>query len=212
VRYLSCTVIVLVLLFGGSAAAEPIPISSGLIVFTDEPGAFDIAGSGFEVSLGWFPRVVNGTFWFDRCRSGCAPGTTLDFGTTTYAFSESFQGGGGEVNGVQYPQLFTSGELTFVGPKVVLPTDFLFDLTGAFTFQGNVAIFTTESRTGPPVFASELSGAGTARVIGGGGSLDDLEYTFNSPVPEPSTLIMLFSGLVGGATVLRRRAVPRRSE
>jgi hypothetical protein len=202
----------LVLLFGGHAAAEPIPINSGLIVFTDEPGAFEISGSGFDVSFGWFPRVVSGTFWFERCRSGCAPGTTLDFGTTTYAFSESFQGVGGEVNGVTFPRLFTSGELTFVGPKVVLPADFLFDLTGAFTFHGNVAVFTTESRTGPPIFSSELVGAGTARVIGGGGSLDDLEYTFGAPVPEPSTLVMLFSGLVGGATALRRRAVGRKSE
>jgi hypothetical protein len=34
--------------------------------------------------------------------------------------------------------------------------------------------------------------------------VDDVEYTF-TPVPEPSTLAMLVPGVLGVATVLRRR-------
>lgn len=60
----------LVLLFGGTSAADPVTVTSGIINFTDEPGGFEVAGNGFGVSFGWFPKVVSGTFWFDRCREG----------------------------------------------------------------------------------------------------------------------------------------------
>jgi hypothetical protein len=212
-KSLACSLITLFLLFRGTAAADPIAVTSGFVAFTDEPGAFRVAGSGFDVAFGFFPQVVSGTFWYDRCASGCAAGTAVDFGTTTYTFSESFQGFGGTVNGIDYPQLFRDGELTFTGPTIVLPS--VLDpgagplLLGEFTFRGNVSLFTTESRTGPPVFSSELTGRGTARVLGGPISsdlfqVDDVEYTF-APIPEPSTLTMLVPGVIGMATVLRRR-------
>ena len=214
-RELLYPLIVLILLFRGTAAADPIAVTSGFVAFTDEPGAFRVAGDGFDVAIGFFPQVVSGTFWHDRCVSGCAAGTTVDFGTTTYTFSQSFQGVGGTVNGIDYPELFRGGELTFTGPTVVLPSVFPEPgspgplLLGEFTFRGNVSLFTTESRTGPPVFSSELTGRGTARVFGAPISsdlfqVDDLEYTF-APIPEPSTLTMLVPGVIGVATVLRRR-------
>jgi hypothetical protein len=159
--------------------------------------------------------VVSGTFWYRHCASGCAPGTVVDFGTTTYTFSEHFQGFRGTVNGVEYAQLFSGGQLTFTGPNIVLPSVFPQPegpgpvLRGEFTFAGNVTLFTTESRTGPPVFSSELTGRGTARVFAGRIPSDlflvhDLGYTF-TPVPEPSTLAMLVSGVIGVAAALRRR-------
>jgi hypothetical protein len=102
-RYLLYPLIVLILLFRGTAAADPIAVTSGFVAFTDEPGAFRVAGSGFDVAFGFFPQVVSGTFWYDHCASGCAAGNVVDFGTTTYTFSEAFQGYGGTVNGIDYP-------------------------------------------------------------------------------------------------------------
>lgn len=198
---------------GTSAAADPVTVTSGTIVFTDEPGFFDISGDGFDISLLWSPRLVSGTPFGKHCESGCVPGTAVDFGTTTHAFA-AFQAGG-TVDGVMYPMLFAVGELTFNGPQFSAPS---FDenglARGAFTFDGNLSIFTDEPHTAPPVFARELTGQGTATVFGDvvspGGlfsfqSGDDLHYTFTSPVPEPATLVMLVSGLVGGAAGLRRR-------
>jgi hypothetical protein len=201
-----------VLLFGGTSAADPLTITSGVINFTDEPGGFDVAGQDFDLDFGWFPKVVSGTFWFDRCRAGCPLGSTVDFGTTTYGFHEQFQGYGGSVNGVSYPELFRIGEVTFTGPVIAIPPtlpETFARLEGPFSFHGTVSLFTEPSGT-TPIFSGELTGRGTAKAIvsidaPGTAIVEDLDYIFGSPVPEPSTLVMLVSGLIGGAAGLRRR-------
>jgi PEP-CTERM motif len=214
-RYLLSSAVALVLLFCGTSAADPLTVTSGTIVFTDEPGGFVIGGAGFDVGVsGWAPTLLGGNPNppFDRCAVGCAPGTVIKFGTVTYGFSEDSQGYSGTVNGVTYPALFTTGEVTFNGPRLVAPSTTYF-AEGPFTFQGNLSIFTDVLHTGPPVFAEALVGRGTATAIGyipSDSSLfffgrgDDLLYTFASPVPEPSTLLMLGSGLIGGVAALRK--------
>ena len=214
-RHVLDLLIALVLLSRGVAAADPITVTSGFVAFTDEPGAFRVAGTGFDVAFGFAPQVVSGTFWYDHCASGCAAGMVVDFGTTTYTFSENFQGYGGTVNGIEYPQLFRTGELTFTGPAIQLPSMLPEPgtpnalLLAPFTFSGSVSLFTTEERTGPPIFSSQLTGRGTARVFSAPISsrlfvVDDLEYTFTA-VPEPSTFAMLVPGMIGLAVLRKRR-------
>ena len=79
-----------------------VTVTSGTIIFTDEPGGFVIDGNGFDLSFGWAPSLVSGSPPFTQCEAGCTPGTVIDFGTVTYGFSESFQGFSGTVNGVMY--------------------------------------------------------------------------------------------------------------
>jgi hypothetical protein len=215
--------IVLLIVTCNPVGAEPINVTSGLVVFTDEPGDFRLVGPGFELRGEMFPTTVSGTFWFDRCHpdltgGGCLPGARIDFGTTTYGVGEGDQGSG-VIGGVVHEELFYSGEWTFHGPSVTAPTRFdeppLFR-DGLFAFEGSIFAYPTELRTGMPLFSASLHGGGTARAFFGlntsGESgprliVHDLHYVFEAqPVPEPSTLLLVGAGLGVVLKRCRRRA------
>jgi PEP-CTERM motif-containing protein len=215
-------VIVLLVLTCSPVGADPITVTSGLVLFTDEPGEFRLVGRGFELSGYMFPSTVRGTFWFDRCHpdltgGGCLPGARIDFGTTTYGIGEGDQGRG-TIGGVVHEELFYSGEWTFHGPSVIAPTALDEGLvrTGHFLFEGSIFAFPTDSRTGTPLFSASLRGGGTARVFFGGETsgvpdprliVQDMDYVFEpQPVPEPSTLFLVGAGLGAALTRYRRRS------
>ena len=220
-KRLFCTLLMVLLLGSGWAAAEPIALTSGRVVFTDEPGGFLLAGSGFTLQGGWYPSEVTGTFWYDRCWNfSCSRGEAVDFGTTTYGFSasESEEFIQGTIGGTVYNQLFVDADLTFNGPRVIPPagTDPFVVATGPFSMTGRVAAYQDRLRTGPPVFVADLFGSGTANVefvtgpsIGPGLGVINLEYQFANPepIPEPSTMLLIGTGLLAGASHRMKRRV-----
>lgn len=210
-------------------SADPVSITGGTVIFTDEPGDFRLTGPGFDLQGWWFPSTVRGTFWFDRCHpdltgGGCAPGSRIDFGTTTYGIgfgdSTGIDQGSGTIGGVAYDQLFYRGQWTFHGPSVVAPTTFdesPLTRDGRFVFEGSLAAYATDSRTGLPLFSANLRGSGTARAYFGvetslpGGPrllVHDLDYFFDdtAPVPEPSTLLLAGTALGAAFARYRRRS------
>jgi hypothetical protein len=195
------TAVLLSLLVVRPAGADPVAVTSGFLIFTDEPGAFSLAGNDFVLTGEWFPTVVSGTFWFDQCQP-CEPGSVVDFGTTTYRFSQSdlsFAPSSGVLGGASYSELFLDADLTFNGPRLVAP------LTGgtsqgSFTMEGSIAAYLDRAHTSGPVWSSDLFGSGVAIAsFGPGVALNELEYLFveSDPVPEPSTLLLIGAGCRG---------------
>jgi hypothetical protein len=214
-RLSSTAVVLLVLLFGSSARAEPITVT-GTLGLTDEPGTFFLQGTGFSLQGDWFPTTVIGTYWFDVCRdSVCTPGAPADFGTTTYGLSVTdSQVIRGTIAGTFYDELFVDAQFTFDGPRVTVPDAEFESASGAFAMEGRLIAYLDPARTNP-LLAADVYGSGTAHVAfvrdeaGGGLAPIDLEYRFASaqPVPEPSTLLMVAAGLLAGGARLKKGRV-----
>ena len=214
-RVLPC-VVVLLLSFPTVGRADPVNLTSGFVIFTDEPGSFELVGPGLQLTGAWFPSTVAGTFWFNQCSPvACAPGSFVDFGTTTYRFSASDTDEtiSGVVSGTPYSALFVDADLTFTGPRVQAPLvgDSSASRFGPFAMEGHITIYGDSSRSGAPLFAGDLRGSGMAEATFGlhdaipaGFQVNELRYEFASaePVPEPSTLLLT---LAGAALFGRRR-------
>jgi hypothetical protein len=203
-----------------SAQADPITVS-GSATLTPGPiagvrGPVNLSGNNFSATV----NTGNGNYGLTHCSSFLAglngPCTSANVGWQSIGsdLSGSFTVNGTTLSSNVVNQL----SLFFTGPTFVIPAELLgastLEITAPFTFSG---------MANSPLLSETvvLQGQGTVHVIlvqrtigiFNGFFLDHADYIFGSTVsgvtvnevPEPTTLLLLISGLAGGAIYRRRR-------
>lgn len=216
--------IVVALLCSSVAAADPVrfadtsadpvrEVTSGEYQVTSgEDGFWSLSGDGFSfVGTGLGSSLPFWTCGF------CLPGTPvgLDAALLPGDFSDS---GAADLDGSHYEQVYWTGRLDFDSEYVTAGADVR--ASAPFHFSGTLSAFLDETRTGTPLFSTELTGAGTVHIRffrelvsdpsapgGPWAEVFSVRYEFEdqTPIPEPTTMVLLGSGLAGLVASCRRR-------
>lgn len=205
------------------AQADPILVSGSATltsgVVSGVRGSVGLTGTNFSASVGF----SGGNFGLSHCST-----FTAGSGLTGPCTSASVNGfvvgtditGTFTVNGVTInSDVINQMNMTFTGPTFVIPAELLgasaVEITAPFSFSGGAR---------SPLLSEVvmLQGEGTVHVflvqrtigIFTGFFLDHADYNFGSTVsgvtvnevPEPTTLLLLISGLAGGVIYRRKRS------
>lgn len=187
------------------AAADPIEITSGVLVMGDgsapfdlvgDDGGFRLFGSGFQ---GGFPPHA-----FVDCGAACDPGVVAQFQHATSDFHPTAIRNGTTYNDVNVIGSTVFAELGFSGSVILPPLASTAVLQAPFTMEGVFSVLgDVAALRGSGVMTSTWASAGDTW------SLSSVRYDFSpAPVPEPATFLL--TALGGAAVAVRRRKAYKR--
>lgn len=200
-----------------SVKADPLVITGGSLTVVGNLGSasYTITGQNFLVTAsGGDQGNTPGCF-------PCESGTPLSI--SSFLAGSSLGRGTAIVDGVTFNNLAFIGEFSLAAPNVLLPPNMVnVTVTVPFFFSGFItgctgSAFFCETE----VFTRQLVGQGTVTALFGGGfpfngitlyDFRSVTYTFEAAeIPEPMTILLLTSGLIGVGANLRKRSKQRKS-
>lgn len=212
-----CTFVLLVIT--PSVKADPVVITGGSLSVVGILGGpnYTMTGQNFVVT------AINGDQGNTPGCFPCVSGQPVSL--SSFLTGSSLGRGTAIVDGVTFNNLAFVGQFIFSAGAAILPPDMVeVTVTTPFVFSGFIVGCTGSHLVcETEVFTRELVGQGTVTALFGGGfpfngvtlySIRSVTYTFEgaaAEIPEPMTILLLTSGLIGVGANLRKRSKQRKS-
>lgn len=214
---LRLTLLVLpLLLFSSEALGDTLTVTSGQVTFQGGTSLvnFSFNGTTTSGSSVQLQGTTSSSSSISPIHGTFMAGTSVNL--TSLLFSDTGFGTA-TIDGVTTNRIFFGGTTSFNAGSVFLPLTpdtSTITLTAPFTYSGIIAGVAGPNQDAPPLFSYTMIGNGTVTATfvyvyfpegPGSYSVVGLQYNTTAPVPEPTTMLLLGTGMAGVAAKFRKR-------